>query len=72
MQVRPHAGIFVDNYTSTSDEVRLNYTMIANDLVLTKYHPRNGTGIPTSNDSNDTLEALSLEIHRRLVCTINN
>ena len=67
VQVRPHAGIFINNYTSSDEEVHLNYTMIANDLVLTKYRPNNGTGIPTGIDSNETLKSLSLEIHRRSV-----
>ena len=66
-QVRPHAGIFINNYTSSGEEVHLNYTMIASDLVLTKYRPSNGTGIPTRNDSNETLKSLSFEIHRRLI-----
>ena len=57
-QVRPHAGIFIDNYTSSDEEVHLNYTMIASDLVLTKYQPSNETGIPTRNDSNETLKSL--------------
>ena len=40
--------------------------MIANDLVLTKYQPKNGTGIPTNfNDFSESLKSISLEIHRR-------
>ena len=48
----------------------LNYTIVTNDLVLTKYQPNNGTGIPTGlNNSNESLKSLTLEIHRRFaVC----
>ena len=49
-EVRPHAGTFINNYTSSGEEVHLNYTMIASDFMLTKYQPSNGTGIPTRND----------------------
>ena len=44
--------------------------MIADDLVLTKYGPNNGTGIPTDfNNLTKSLKSLSLEIHRRFaVC----
>jgi len=55
-RVRPHGGILIDQFNLSDDEVMLNYTMVADDLVLYDYMDYSGAHKhhKTSN-----------EIHRR-------
>lgn len=67
-QVKPQGGIFVDSFNHSDDEVSLHYTMVANDLVLWKYAPPNGTGFSGSEQSDfgrNVSTGFGIEIHRR-------
>ena len=67
-KIKPHGGIFVNSYNESAEAVSLFYTMVADDLVLWKYSPANGTGFNSSESSDfgkNISTGFGIEIHRR-------
>ncbi len=54
-------GIFMDDYHETPTEVTLNYTMVANDLVLYKL------GLSENTSVKGFKAKIDIEIHRRYI-----